>query len=181
MTEGKRGDEGGDKDRQEQSPTEAASRAAAEAVRAQTEARLQHRRSIRETWWPPVSTPEAALRVARYGFWAAVINVILAAALVVVLLSGGAVRGLAVSDSLLYWAIAEAVVFVVLAWGLYRCSVAAAIAALIIFSASKVLGWAVVVKEPSITALLIAALFLLFYIHGVRGCLALARFAKARG
>lgn len=146
---------------------------------AQSESRQAHRRSIRETWWPSVDTAESAAKVARYGFWAVVINVILAALLVVVLLSGGGVRDIGDSKALLPWAIGEFLLFLPLAWGLYRYALLAAWLALAAFVASKLLGWALLVQTPSPTALLIAALFLMFYVHGVRGCQALARLRRA--
>lgn len=161
---------------------EAAGETTAEDVRsAATRAAIgvQHKRSIRETWWPPVGTEEDARKTARYGFWAAVINVLLTGFLAALLLMGGRDNPLAADPNLLWWALGDAVVFVAVATGLFFYSRVAAVAGLLLFAGSKAFGWILLSQAPQVGALLIAALFLIFYIHGVRGCFALARFRRA--
>ena len=137
--------------------------------------RAQHKRSIRETWWPPIVDAESARKTARYGFWAATINVLLTTFLLVMLLIGGEKSAIGGQPNLIWWALADLVVFVAVAAGLYAYSRLAAVAGLLLFVASKVYGWVLISQKPQIGALLIAALFVIFYIHGVRGTFALAR------
>ncbi len=139
---------------------------------------VQHKRSIRETWWPPIESEEDARKTARYGFWAAVINVLMTGFLAAILLMGGRNNPLGAEPNLLWWALGDAVVFVAVAAGLYVYSRLAAVAGLLLFVGSKVFGWILLSQAPQVGALLIAALFLIFYIHGVRGCFALARFRR---
>jgi hypothetical protein len=149
----------------------------AASTRAALEA--QHKRSIRETWWPPIVDEESARKTARYGFWAAVINVLLTGFLIAVLLVGGAKSPLGTQPGLLWWAVADFAVFAAVAAGLYVYSRIAALAGLLLFVASKAYGWLLVSQTPEVGALLIAALFVIFYIHGVRGTFARARWRAA--
>lgn len=137
--------------------------------------RAQHKRSIRETWWPPITDAESARKTARYGFWAAAINVILSAFLIVMLLVGSEKGTLGGQPNLIWWALADLVVFVAVAAGLYVYSRIAALAGLLLFVGSKIFGWVLISQTPQVGALLIAALFVIFYIHGVRGTFALPR------
>lgn len=125
--------------------------------------------------WPEVSTYEQARSVARFGFWAAVLNVLLTGMLVWVMN-----RDEATTDpAMLYWAIADMAVFVPIAVGLFFFSRVAAIAGFVLFAASKAFGWFYLSPEPNQPALIIAALFLLFYLHGIRGTVAMARYRSA--
>lgn len=145
------------------------------AASAQAALGAQHKRSIRETWWPPVDDAESARKTARYGFWAAVINILLTGFLIVVLLVGGTKNPLGAQPNLLWWAAGDLAIFAAVAAGLFVYSRIAAAAGLLLFVASKVFGWILLSQTPQVGALLIAALFVIFYIHGVRGTFALAR------
>lgn len=149
------------------------------AASADAAIRAQHKRSIREGWWPAVDDEESARKTARYGFWAAAINVVLTGFLIAMLLTGNAKTSLAGEPYLIWWAIGDMVVFIGVAVGLYRYSRVAAVAGLFLFIGSKAVGWIMVSQSPQVGALLIAALFLIFYIHGVRGTFAWHRHRRS--
>jgi hypothetical protein len=133
------------------------------------------RATIRETWWPRVDTVEAASRVARYGFWAAVINAGLTGLLLVLLIGDAAPFPVAQAPLMVWWAVADLAISVGVAVGMWFYRPWAAVAGLILFVVSKGFGWLIAASEPNTTALLIAALFAYFYVLGVRGTVARRR------
>lgn len=139
------------------------------------------RATIRQTWWPRVDTIEAAERVARYGFWAAAINAVLAALLLYLLLSGSASAPVEANPVLVWWAAADIAISVCVAAGLWFYSPLAAVAGLALFVVSKAFGWLVAATQPDMTAILIAALFVYFYVLGVRGAVARRRLLSGAG
>ncbi len=130
------------------------------------------RASIWQTWWPAVDTVEAAERVARYGFWAAAINAALGGLLLGLLLSDAMSGPIASSPALVWWAVADILVSVCVAAGLWVYSPVAAVAGTVLFVASKLIAWLVLSATPNLTAILIAGLFVYFYVLGVRGAFA---------
>jgi hypothetical protein len=136
------------------------------------------RATIRETWWPRVDTVEAASRVARYGFWAAVLNAALTGLLLYLLLTGTSGMPFPATPTLIWWAAADIAISAVVAAGLWIYSPVAAVAGLVLFVASKLFGWLVASAQPNLTAILIAALFAYFYVLGARGTVARARLLR---
>lgn len=128
----------------------------------------QDPQAIRDTWWPPVSDVESARKTARYGFWAAVVNIVVpAAGSVILAISESSIRG--IEARLLI----EAAAFVPVAIGLYVYSRVAAVASLLLFAAFRAVAWFRLGVEADTTAILISAVYVYFFIHGIRGAFAL--------
>ncbi len=139
------------------------------------------RATIRQTWWPPVDTVEAAERVARYGFWAAAINAALTGLLLYLLLTGSTAAPVAAHPVAVWWAVADIAISVAVAAGLWFYSPVAAVAGLVLFVASRGFGWLVAAAQPDVTAILTALLFVYFYVLGVRGTVARRRLLLGGG
>jgi len=127
-------------------------------------------RSLRAAVWPAIPDEKTAREVSRYAFWAAVVNILLLLAVVAIALTTGQQR------VPLTWALAEIGVFVVIAAGLFYFSRIAAIAAFVGYAAAKGLNFLFGPTPPDTFAIVIAVLFLVFYLHGVRGTFALAKY-----
>ncbi|MGE4010881.1 MAG: hypothetical protein AB7G15_01960 [Alphaproteobacteria bacterium] len=129
-------------------------------------------RSFRAAVWPAIPDEKTAREVSRYAFWAAVVNILLLLAVVAIALATGHER------VPLTWALAETGVFVAIAVGLYFYSRIAAVAAFVCYAAAKGLTFLYGPTPPDTFAIVIAALFLVFYLHGVRGAFALAKYRR---
>ena len=128
----------------------------------------QDPQAIRDTWWPPVSDMESARKAARYGFWAAVVNIAVPVAVSAVLaISESSIRVIEVR------LLIEAAAFVPVAIGLYLFFRVAAVASLLLFAAFRAVGWLVLDVDSDTTAILISAVYVYFFIHGIRGVFAL--------
>lgn len=127
-------------------------------------------RSLRGAVWPPIPDEKAAREVSRYAFWAAVVNILLVLAVIVIALTTGQER------VPLTWALAEIGAFVVIAAGLFYYSRIAAVAAFVCYAAAKGAGFLYGPTPPDTFGVVIAVLFLVFYLHGVRGTFALAKY-----
>lgn len=128
----------------------------------------QDPQAIRDTWWPPVSDMASARKTARYGFWAAVVNIAVSVAVSAVLaMSRSSIQAVEMQQLI------EAAVFMPVAVGLYFYSRAAAVAALLVFAAFRAAGWLVLGVEVDTTAIVISVVYVYFFIHGIRGAFAL--------
>ena len=134
---------------------------------------------MRDTWWPSVDTPAAAHKTSRHGFWAAVINMLLTATVFVIALGGGNMRGLPLTQDMALLSGIELVLFLPIAWGLWRHVPAAAVAAPVIYLASEAAAWLWLNLKPDTFAILLVCCFVLFFTHGVRGSLAMSRFGRS--
>ena len=129
-------------------------------------------RSLRGAVWPPIPDQKTAREVSRYAFWAAIVNIILLLAVVAIALTTGLER------VPLTWALAEIGAFVIVSVGLFYFSRVAAIAAFVCYAAAKGATFLYGPQPPDTFAIVIAVLFLVFYLHGVRGTFALARYRR---
>ena len=127
-------------------------------------------RSLRGAVWPAIPDEKTAREVSRYAFWAAIVNILLVLAVVVIALTTGQER------VPLAWALAEVGVFVIVAVGLFYFSRVAAVAAFVCYAAAKGAAFLYGPMPPDTFAIVIAVLFLVFYLHGVRGTFALAKY-----
>ncbi len=147
----------------------------------QTDPPPPSRATIHQTFWPKVDTVEAASRVARYGFWAAAINAALSALLLYLLLDVGAAVPVPATQVMIWWAAADSAISVVVAIGMWFYLPVAAAAGLVLFIASRAFNWLFASPQPDLTAILIAVLFVYFYVLGVRGAFARRRLLAGGG
>ncbi len=117
----------------------------------------------RESLWPSVDTAEGAALAAKQGFWAAVLCAVATAAFALLSIIG--------LDSS---ALVDAALFAIIAWGLSKKSRAAAVCGLLLYVVERLYMWSTVGMQNPI----IAVLFTLLFINGVRGTFAWKRLAR---
>lgn len=133
------------------------------------------REEPRDRWnwaWPTVETPEAAARATRQAFWAAALCAAVTAGLAALAAAG--VR-FAQEWGFDWSALFDTSIFLLVAWGLWRHSRAAAWAGLVLYIAERAFMW----SEFGIKNPVVAAIFILVFVGGVRGTSALYRMKKA--
>lgn len=120
-------------------------------------------------FWPKIDSMETAKAVARQGAWAALFVALFTAALTVVsMVAGNLPENLPQPDAWSFWGVG---LFVAIGWGIYRMSRIAAVAGLVIYSLEQIM---LRLDNPSLAASgwLVAGLFVLAFVHGVRGTFA---------
>jgi len=121
--------------------------------------------------WPTVNTTEAAAWATKQAFWAALLCAVLTGGFA---LLGAAGVGFAQALGFDASALLDGVIFGVIAFGLWRRSRAAAWAGLVLYVAERACMWSQIgIKNP-----VIAAIFILAFVGGVRGTSALYRMKK---
>jgi hypothetical protein len=116
-------------------------------------------------FWPRVDTAESAALATKQAFWAAVLCAVITAFFGLI-----SVMGFDAS------ALVDGVFFAVIAWGLSRKSRTAAVAGLLLYIFERLYMWSTVgMRNP-----VVAVLFTLAFVSGVRGTFAWKRIS-ARG
>jgi hypothetical protein len=138
--------------------------------------RAERRKNYRNGLWPPIEDLHGAKRCARHGFWAALVSATLSAVLFGLLLAGGGPKQAASAPNLVWWAGADLLIMALISLGLWYYSRLAALLGVIFFVGSKITGWVLISSEVKTSALIIAALFTWFFILGLRGTIAVAKF-----
>lgn len=128
--------------------------------------------SSRWSWvWPTVETEQGATNATMQAFGAAVLVAVITAGLA---LLGSAGVGFAHAADFDASALADAFVFAVVGWGLWRHSRVAAWAGLLLYLTERAFMWSTIgVKNP-----VLAAIFILAFVSGVRGTSALHKMKK---
>jgi hypothetical protein len=118
--------------------------------------------------WPPVNTPEQARNATTFALVAAIVCGLGSAALGA---AGALGLEFATAAGFNLDALADAVVFILIAWGLSKRSRFAAWSGLVLYVGQRVLTWSTV----GVTNPVIAAILILAFVSGVRGTSALHR------
>ena len=121
--------------------------------------------------WPSVETAEDAAWAVRQAFWAAVACAVLTGIAAVLAIAG--VQFIKKTFGIDGSALVDATIFGVIAFFLARHSRVAAWAGLLIYGIERVYMWGTV--PASRTALIMPVIFILAFIGGVRGTMALHR------
>jgi hypothetical protein len=122
-------------------------------------------------FWPQVTNIESARNAAMQGCWAAVLGAAITALFAIASFYGfQAVKGI---DA---YALVDAVLLLVLAWGIWKMSRTAALIALIYFVGSKLL----IISENGIGNPIMMIIFGLFYINSVRGTFAYQNYKRGK-
>lgn len=123
-------------------------------------AKTQH--AILQFWWPTLHNKAAARFAAMQGYWAALIGATVTAFFAVLSWYGFTpIRGFDI------YALFDAMLLCILAWGIEKMSRTAAVIALVYFIVSKLLMFAA--NGLMGISLLIAVVFGLLYVNGMRG------------
>jgi len=117
------------------------------------------------TWWPEITDAETARRAALSGVAAATLCAVTTGAFAVLGLFG-------VSR----FSLLDAGLFTVIAWGIYRMSRAWAIAGLVIYVSERIVGLRI---RPGVFSV-IAIIFIVLFIGGIRGTFAYHRFRRGQ-
>jgi hypothetical protein len=125
-------------------------------------------------YWPTIDGLKRANQLMYFGAGVALLNSLLSLGLSIArILSGHPALGMSVWN--VYWSLADAAIFAVVAWRVYRLSLARAIAGLVLFTAEKVLVFTI---RPSAVSVFGTILFWFIYLHAVRGGLYLRKAMK---
>jgi len=122
-------------------------------------------------FWPDIDDAASAKAASRLGFWAAVWMCVWTAAVV----TYGLTRDAANPSPIGAYAYLDALVFAVLAWGIWRLWLAAAIIALALFLLEQVFAY---FRTGSMVGLIMPVVLTLFFISGVRGTFAYRKLSK---
>lgn len=144
-----------------------------------TEAKTKPKKTLKEKFWPNVSTPEEARYAARQGMWAAYIGGGLSLFAVVVSFLSSDVRGFLgellevtpgeqdIIFGILIMIMIEALIFIGLGFAIGKMSRVAAVIALILFLLDKT-----VMPPANVGGIIFAAAFLWLYALGIKGTFA---------
>ena len=125
-------------------------------------------------FWPSVSTIEDARRAAGYGMWAAIIVAVITAGFATwALVSRSTVAGFV--DA---WAYLDAVLFSLVAFGIFKEARWAAVAGLALYALEKVYQ---IQATGQFQGAVMTVFLTLFFISGVRGTFALRRLRASDG
>ena len=113
-----------------------------------------------KAFWPSLDTLRGAEQAAKQGFWAAVFCAVVTAAFALLSIMGADLS-----------ALVDAALFAMVAWGLWNKSRAAAVFGLSLYVLERLYMWSTAGMQNPI----IAVLFTLFFINGVRGTFAWKR------
>lgn len=118
--------------------------------------------------WPAISDAASAVYVAKYGFWA-VLYCAASTIVLVILNSFGAQIGNYDMNAL-----ADAFLFTIIGYGIWKMSITAAVAGLALYILERSYAWATSgPKNP-----IVAIIFTLLFIHSVRGTFLYHKFKK---
>ena len=119
--------------------------------------------------WPDVSTPEQARSAANGGA--------IAACIIVVITSGLALYAILKSPVLnvTAWSFVDAFLFAVVGIGIWKLSRVAAVAGLVLYLIEQVALWSSPGPKPTV----MAVLFILLFVHAIRGTFSYHRLTKA--
>lgn len=122
-------------------------------------------------FWPRITDLQSASAASDLGFWAAVAVAALTAVFATIAIVAG--TDILALDA---WAYVDAVLFALIAWRIKRRSRVFAVAGLCLFIVEKVVQF----SQPEIpsSGAVMAVLFLLFFVGGVRGTFAFHRFSR---
>jgi hypothetical protein len=121
-----------------------------------------------ERLWPPVDTPERARAAVKQAFWAAIFVAGMTTFIVLVNMFVVPTDPRLQTDA---FALIDAAMFAVIAYGLYHHSRTAAVAGLAIYLGEQ--GYALSLQPPRATGLIVASVIMLAFIGGIRGAFAL--------
>ena len=112
-----------------------------------------------EWLWPPLVDEETARKASRQGVWA---SAYCAGATIIIVLLNSAGANLFGVD---IWSLADAFLFVIIGYGIYKLNRAASIAGLILYVIERISMWSEYgAKNP-----VIAIFIILMYVNSVRG------------
>lgn len=126
----------------------------------------------RNLFWPNVDDVQGATWASRQGFWAALFCATITTGAVVLAELGVEFLRRMGMDA---WALIDAVIFAAIAFGLWRHSRFAAWAGLLVYAFERIFMWSV---QGPINPV-VAAIFVLAFVGGVRGTHALYRLRNA--
>jgi hypothetical protein len=120
-------------------------------------------------WWPQISTIEGAKRAAQGGATAALIVALVTLAFTLYAVYQSPILNLSA------WSFADVVIFLAIAFGIWRLSRTAAILGLAFYLAEQATQWASSApKNPVMTVL-----FILYFTHGIRGTFAIHKLKRS--
>jgi hypothetical protein len=116
------------------------------------------------SFWSPVTTIAQARKVARQGCWTALLVAGITAAF--------AIASIALEDAALdlpinAWSFVDVVIFLAIAWGIYRLSRIAAVLGLVVYGLGQVLMWIAI--GPQLEGIWLLTLIVFGFINGIRG------------
>jgi len=121
--------------------------------------------------WPPVTDTASAQKASKQGLWACAWCA--GATLFLIVLS---VLGVRLFDFDM-WALLDALLFIVIGWGIYKMNRFAAIAGLALYIIERAVMWSEYGPKNPVMALIISLMF----INSLRGILAYHRYGKELG
>ena len=128
---------------------------------------------FRRTWWPTLDNSESAKGATREGAWAALI-VAVGTALIATLNIEGVTNNFMGENA---WAYVDASAFLILSILVFRFSRIAALLALIFYLGERI---SILVNVPYARSnLLVAAIFVMAFVNGIRGAFAWHRFRQS--
>ncbi len=134
------------------------------------------KRDLKNSFLPQIATLSDAQKVGRQGTWAACFVAGLTALVAVAALSGILPPGFPISG----WALVDAALFGVIAWGIYRMSRVAAVAGLVVYILERIYMQSALGAKAG-AGIVVTILIILAFINAVRGTFAYHRMKTADG
>jgi hypothetical protein len=122
--------------------------------------------------WPPVDNIESAKQAARQGFWASLVIIGITIIFILLSLSGNKILDVDL------WALTDAAIFALIAFGISRFSRSAAVAGLIVYLLEKIYIW---ISHGILGNIIIVIILTLAFVNSIRGTFAYHRLLKERG
>lgn len=126
--------------------------------------------NLARSFWPIVDDLESAKKATRYGFWASILCAVVTVATVILGYYGIQPHSMN-NMSFDLFALFDAALFAVIAWGLYKMSRTAAVAGLSLYFIERIYMWSVYSLKIPVMAIIVSLLF----VHSIRGTFAYHR------